>query len=93
MTKKELLNENRRLLVEKQKLLEENQKLLVGLGQKTIELNENKRILKSQISYLWDRINNPTINLPSGIQVKVSELNQIQLEYLESLFSENINKM
>ncbi len=60
----------------KKDLLEENKRLLIELSKKTLELNEIKRILKTENSRLWDRVTNPTINLPSGNQIRVSELNK-----------------
>lgn len=49
--------------------------------------------LKIENSRLWNKINNETITLPSGKELKLSNLNMEQLEYLESLSNENINRM
>lgn len=93
MGKKNLELENEKLKKENEFLKEKNKELLHNLGLKTIELNEIKRILKLENSKLWDKINNPIITLPSGRQLHAKDLSLEQLEYLESLFDENINRM
>lgn len=93
MNKKDLVRENDDLKKENEFLLKRNKELLRDLGMKMVELNETKRIYKIENSRLWHRIDNPVINLPSGRQLDIKSLNLEQLEYLESLLNENINRM
>lgn len=86
------MNENN-IIKENEELKKENKRLLHELGAKTLELNEVKRLLKLENSRLWDEINNRTITLPSGKELRLSNLNMEQLEYLESLSNEKINRM
>lgn len=93
MNKKDLVQENEKLRKENEFLLEENKRLLHNLAVKSVELNETKRVLKSENSRLWDRVKNSVIILPSGKQLDIKSLNLEQLEYLESLFDQNENRM
>ena len=85
VTKRKLIEANKRLLEEKKELLR-------NIGLVSIKLNETRRIHKNQVARLYDKINNPIIYLPSGNILKLSELNESQLEYLESLANENTKK-
>lgn len=86
MNKRDLLQEN-------EELRNENKRLLCRLGAMIVQLNETKRILELENSGLWNRVNNSVIILPSGRQLDINSLNLEQLEYLESLSNENINRM